>query len=195
MTTSHWSRLDRDICQDTRLWLQGRNTHTYWLTYTLVLRGSALRWWKESITSYSTIWEPEPHPFWHKDTCTHTHTHIHTLPLFLFHLLSHSLCVLRGKEFLYDVCNDPLDEPLRLPYLPLSHKAVDSPDREPAFTAGLLAALIKKPGSATSSSPPESKPHMQPSFKPLLLYLHCTAIVNTGSLSPQEMPEGTSETD
>ncbi len=49
----------------------GVGTHTH--TFTLVLRGSALRWWKASITSYSTVSEPEPHPFWHKDTCTYTH--------------------------------------------------------------------------------------------------------------------------
>lgn len=29
MMTSRWSILDRDICQDTRFWIQGKSTHTH----------------------------------------------------------------------------------------------------------------------------------------------------------------------
>lgn len=94
MMTSRWSILDRDICQDTRFWIQGKSTHTH--THAQGFNPQVM----ERVLF--------PFPLLQNESLILSGTHTHAFALFLFQSIffSRPLYARREKAFLYDANNN-----------------------------------------------------------------------------------------
>lgn len=96
MMTSRWSILDRDICQDTRFWIQGKSTHKH--THAQGFNPQVM----ERVLF--------PFPLLQNESLilSGTHTHTHAFALFLFQSIffSRPIYARREKAFLYDANNN-----------------------------------------------------------------------------------------
>lgn len=92
MMISRWSILDRDICQDTRFWIQGKNTHTHAQGFNPQVMERVLF----------------PFPLLQHESLILSGTHTHAFALFLFQSIffSRPLYARREKAFLYDANNN-----------------------------------------------------------------------------------------